>query len=956
MKNRKLVWLMVALALIAVLSLGLTACEPKEDDNPPEPNPSVTKVPSKIKDIEDRTVDLFGDDLVSASREVSYVLTDYVKDANASNVKYELTATSQGIAAGKVKNNKFTVTVSAVGEQTFQLKVSQNDAEVFTLSAKITVEDSSVYNIVNGGFETGDLTGWTVSDNSGFVIASNSTYFDFLSPVPTTNFDGDYYLDGFNQADGFSGEVLTGTLVSSDFVVGGSRWISFKLGGGARAGLRVELVDKQSDDVIAVFNNYLFSDPYRSLGLTQYAYRIAEEYVGKTCFIRIVDEVTDGSFKSITADSFRTYYAEGTQPVIDNENVFEANHSKAMLKAHLDVEHATRSLPNGDFETGDLSGWLNDGTYGISDATTFFENFFPDNIPSYNKQGTYFVTSEGNYDAKGTLTSKAFVVGGNRVVSFKLGGNKTDNLYVSLMKYVEGSDDVEIAKFNNTMFSDPYRSVALTTYVYTIPQEYENEKCYFVLCDNATSETTFGVLTADAFKTDYEDAEIPVVDGVDVFPASYIETPVIDLEQRLGLDSATKNIRNGDFETGDMTGWFTLDLGDAYGVDEEGEYFDTFYPLNIPRYAVDGNYFLTGCKFNENEAGLNAVGVIYSQAFVVEGTGWITFKMGGTNDAKIKLQLMHYVADGDDEVVAQFNNYLFSDPYRSMGMTTYAYKIDQTLMGEKCYFKLVDDANNDTTFGAASLDSVKTYYAEDITVFDGAPMAITNTIDSAKLSDDHNIYPAAYVRTGVTDITSKLGLETATKNLRNGDFETGDMTGWFTDTAGYNAYVLSQEEKYFEVFYPDNVPVYHKQGQYFLNGFGNEGYTGNIYSQAFVVEGSRWITFRLGGNKTDNLKFKLMAYVNGIDDVEVAVFNNYLFADPYRSFGMTEYAYQIPEEYAGAKCYFVISDEGTADFGAITLDAVVTYYEQAPDVYHGSANPTMIDDNRIYPAGFKTAA
>lgn len=955
----KSVLLAMLIVVLCVCAVVCVACNDDKDpvDNPNGDNNNITSTttPSKIKDIADVEVDLYGDDLLKKDREVSYTLTDYVKDANAQGTSYELVAGSEAIAVGKVKNNKFSVTVKTVGEHTFTLKVNQNNAEVFSLAGKVVVSDSSKYGIANGGFESGDLTGWTVSENSGYVSASNVTFFDWLTPVPTINQEGVYYLDGYNQADGFSGEGLTGTVQSSDFIVGGSRWITFMLGGGSHSGLRVELVDKESDKTIATFNNYLFADPSRSLNLTKYAYRINESYMGKTMFIRIRDDVTEGSFRSITADSFCTYYPEGKEPQIDNEIIFEASYAKSKLIVHLDLDNATRALPNGDFETGDLTGWMGDSAYAISDASTFFEAFFPDNIPSYNKQGTYFVSTEADYDAMGTLTSKAFVVGGNRVISFKLGGNKTKNLYVSLMKYVEGGDDVEIAKFNNTMFSDPYRSFALTTYVYTIPAEYENEKCYFVLHDEADSSTSFGVINADDFKTDYQDADVPKVDGINVFNAGYMQTAIADLDEKLGLDTATKELRNGDFETGDLTGWFTSDLADSYKVRTEGEYFESYYALNIPIYAVDGQYHLSGWKSGEDESGLDAMGVMYSQAFIVDGTGWITFKMGGTNNEKIYMQLMHYVEDGDDEVVATFNNYLFTDPYRSFGMTTYGYKIDASLKGEKCYFKLVDNADSSVTFSAITLDSVKTYYESEITLYEGNPIAITNEITSKKLSDDTNIYPASYVRATVTNIVEKLGLDSATYELRNGNFETGDLTGWFTDPAGAISYAISDQKKYFENYYPDNPPIYNQEGEYFLNGYTNELYTGEVYSQAFIVGGTRWITFRIGGNCTENLQFKLMAYVDGKNDVEIAKFNNYLFSDPYRSFAMTEYAYQIPEEYLGRKCYFIISDESTSNFGAITLDNVITYYETAPNVYYGTAGTNSVDDGRIYQAGYVTA-
>ncbi len=940
------------LSIMAAVGLILAGCT-QEETPPTQEEPTV---PEKIADAQDVVVDLYGEDLLKSERTVSYTLSDYVRNIAAEGVTYTLSSTSEGLETGDVRNNRFEVTVSTVGEKSFTLDVAQNGTALFSVSAKISVVDTSANNIQNGGFETGDLTGWTMSDGAGFAVGENLTYFDTngYDPVPTVNQDGDYYLDGFDQANGFTGEAKTGTITSSDFVLGGSGWVSFKLGGGAHKSLKVELVDKESGNAIATFNNYMFSDPYRSIGLTEYAYEVPAEHLGKTLFVRLSDETLTGSFMALTADSFRMYYPEGEEPIVDNETVFPARYSGDVLKEQLDVEHATNQLPNGDFESGDLTGWTGDALFAISDADDYFADIFPDHIPLYNKQGAYFLSSEADMAAVGSITSKAFRVEGSRWISFRLGGNKTENLYVSLMQWVEDGDDVEIARFNNNMFSDPYRSFGMTTYAYQIPEEYAGAVCYFVLTDTANSDTPFGVLTADEFITYYPVGDEPVVDGDEIFHANFCEAIITDLDKLLGLDSATYQLRNGDFETGDMTGWFTLDLGENYGVYEDGTFFEDFYPINIPTYATEGNYFLTGCKFNENETGLAAVGSLYSQAFIAGGSGWITFKMGGTSDASIRLDLIRWVEDGDDEVVASFNNYLFSDPYRSMGMTKYAYQIDASLLGETFYFRLTDTANASVSFGAASLDSVVTYYDENVQVYEGQPPVITNTAESSKLADDTNIYPAAYVTIPIENISEQLGLEDATYEIRNGGFETGDYTGWFTDASGYTSYTISSAEVYFEQFY-NPAPVYNKEGTYFLDGYGSEGYAGDIYSQAFRVGGTRWISFRLGGNKTEGMQLRLMHYVDGVADEQIAVFNNYLFNDPYRSFGMTEYAFQIPEEYADELCYFVIHDEnGGANFNAMTADDFVTYYETAPQLYYGSASTSNIEDGYIYPAGYMT--
>ncbi|MGI6781359.1 MAG: hypothetical protein ACOX56_00760 [Acholeplasmataceae bacterium] len=120
------------------------------------------------------------------------------------------------------------------------------------------------------------------------------------------------------------------------------------------------------------------------------------------------------------------------------------------------------------------------------------------------KLGTYFLTTETNYDFQGTLTSEAFIVDGSGWITIKIGGNKTDNLYVSLMKYVDDSEDIELAKFNNNLFSDPYRSFAMTKYAYQIPEEYFGDILYFVINDYATSDTPFGAITIDEIITYYE--------------------------------------------------------------------------------------------------------------------------------------------------------------------------------------------------------------------------------------------------------------------------------------------------------------------------------------------------------------------------------------------------------------------------------------------------------------------
>ena len=65
-----------------------------------------------------------------------------------------------------------------------------------------------------------------------------------------------------------------------------------------------------------------FSDPYRSIALTDYYYKIPEKYMGKKLHFVLSDWATD-SFGGITADSFRTSYEK--QP--DLTGMYKAGNS-----------------------------------------------------------------------------------------------------------------------------------------------------------------------------------------------------------------------------------------------------------------------------------------------------------------------------------------------------------------------------------------------------------------------------------------------------------------------------------------------------------------------------------------------------------------------------------------------------------------------------------------------------
>ena len=97
--------------------------------------------------------------------------------------------------------------------------------------------------ITNGGFETGDLTGWTTltegwgeADGKPTGVISAATYWGENLPY---NQSGDYHLDGWKiqetSVNGVINEAAAWGVRSEEFTLAGSGFITAKMGGNAAA-------------------------------------------------------------------------------------------------------------------------------------------------------------------------------------------------------------------------------------------------------------------------------------------------------------------------------------------------------------------------------------------------------------------------------------------------------------------------------------------------------------------------------------------------------------------------------------------------------------------------------------------------------------------------------------------------------------------------------------------------
>ena len=218
----------------------------------------------------------------------------------------------------------------ALADGTYLVTVSAADAFGLTATgiARIYVsEEVTIPNTINnGGFETGDLTGWSVVSgtiNESAAVSSASTWWNEQVPY---NQGGNYHFDGWAAQ---SDEAATYTLRSSEFQLGGSGQISFKMGGNAA---RVS-VYSSSGELIESYSNVGFFDGGVAYPCVANGSRLAtmityvadlSEHIGETLYIEIADTTASG-WAVAFFDDIVTYYESYVDYTAMKDTVTEVN-------------------------------------------------------------------------------------------------------------------------------------------------------------------------------------------------------------------------------------------------------------------------------------------------------------------------------------------------------------------------------------------------------------------------------------------------------------------------------------------------------------------------------------------------------------------------------------------------------------------------------------------------------
>ncbi len=777
--------------------------------------------------------------------------------------------------------------------------------------------------LLNGGFESADLSGWTVEYGDAFdddCVSSQKTFMfdnDANNNILSINQTGNWYLTGKGFHGKYSG-ARTGAIRSSSFTVPASGSVSLKLAGGALTVGKGEHAPQKAKERLCFVGFYLVeNDKLIAMQTNDYFHEHTEEYViperyaagvyntdnfyeyyldlsdyaGEEVYIRVVDNDESHYYGYIAVDDIKIGNADS-----QTEGVFFTKVIDYATDAEAPSIH---EIKNGGFELGSLAGWtVVEGDAFSNEGVNTESVWWNENI-TYSRDGDYHY---GKYmpAATGVMRSSQFVLGGSGYVSYKLGGCADNSKTYIRFMVVRGDEAVEIARYSNFKYWNyqfPYvqNGMKLLNMVqyYADLSAYIGETMYIEVVDNNSSPDELGCITLDSVQTYWK--EKPLWIDSESFLVKYESDIMMDSEYQ---------VQNGGFETGDLTGW-TLEGGKIGVVTGASGWWAENFPYN-----KKGTYLFSGIV--DENAGVYEYnkGTLTSSAFTVGGSGYITYMMGGGGNPK-ECYISIIDAETGEELI-RYANRLFSDKGTGVintGMITGGsnlanmvwYKADlSAFMGRSVKIRVVDESENN--WGLLTVDSFVTYYQDASLV----PAKANLAVKADTVLGESNPY-----------------------QVLNGDFETGDLTGWTLDTTSgitEMGYVSSQD-----VFWKNNIKLYNKDGRYLFTGIEDvmgsmEAAHGTLTSSTFTVGGCGYMTFKLGGGYNEQCYIEIVDAKTG---EAIAKYHN----DNADSNEGKMFLFKADlTAFMGSEVYIRVVDNASAAWGCLAVDSFITHYESTSDL------------------------
>lgn len=799
-----------------------------------------------------------------------------------------------------------------------------------------------VRHVINGGFETSDLSGWTIEYGNAYnndSVSSKETFYfkdDENHNLLSINQTGHWYLSG-QGFDLTHSHGRVGSIRSNKFYLDEDGVIRLKLAGGSiRKGKFLDSPLKKPEELcfvgvylaktnqmIAMQTNDKFAqhteeyvDPIKYRNGIYYTDNFAEytinleKYANQEVYMRIVDNDRDVYYGYLSVDDIRVGFTDSQK---------EGRYYTKTRQYQEECEAKDQyHIANPDFEIGSLGGWtIVSGEAFSHDGVNREETWWNENI-TYNKDGKYHY---GHYkpNAVGVMRSSVFKLGGKGFVSFKLGGCQNQSLTYLRFMTINKGEPVEIVKVSNVQYKNeqfpfvPMKMHLLNMVQYFIDlSEFIGENIYIEVVDNNDSLDELGCMTFDSFETYYEDT--PYWEDKE-----YYKIDIASVYER--EPDSEYQVKNGTFESGDLSHW-------ALEGTKFGEISDKNYWWNDQKLPFNkkGSFFFNGEEF---ESGM---GTLTSEPFFVGGVDVMTFRMSGGRDP---LSVYVSIIDANtSEELLRFTNFMFNDlndpdvlSYIGKGanlMNMILYRADlSSLHGREVQIQVVDRAASN--WGLVCVDSFITYY---------------ESLDAIEPTAIENPNTLAYVE------------EESQYQVKNGTFEKGNAEGWtFSDPESPIMGISRDYTWWFECF------LFNKGGSYFMSGWnGAEENTGTMTSSTFELGGSGIITYKLGGGRDAS-----SCHIDFVDaDTETvlattynqefkAINKNYYYAgapkdlaeDGIYAANMVDYKLDL-HEFVGKNIKIRIVDNAIDNWGLMFVDDFVTYYETEADVPANCINANVV--------------